>query len=192
MADSTATPAPQTPAIPTPAEVAAHISPASGARPPAAPAAPAAPEPADGDEPLREPGKKALDAERAARAKAEADLAALRKQIEDANKTAEQKAADDLKAAQAEAAANAARALRYEIAAEAGIPLTFAPRLTGSTREEIATDADALKALLIPAGATPVITPGPQPDPGQGPRPQTPKSEDDQIYEALYGPQTRK
>jgi len=120
---------------------------------------------------LGDPGKAALVRERAASAQATAELAALRKQIEDANKSAEQRTADDLKAAQEAAAANAAKALRYEVAAEAGIPLTLAARLTGSTREEIAADAEALKAL-IPAGATPPRNPAP--DPGQGPRPDEP------------------
>lgn len=169
---------------PTDPEPSAPETPPAGATP-----APATPPSEPADEPLREPGKKALEAERTARAKAEADLAALRKQIEDASKTAEQKAADDLKAAQAEAAANAAKALRYEIAAEAGIPLALAPRLTGSTREEILADAEQLKTL-IPAGATPPGPRSPAPDPAQGARPPQDKTEDDQLYESLFGAQT--
>ncbi|MET0887563.1 MAG: hypothetical protein ABWX92_14065 [Mycetocola sp.] len=143
-------------------------------------------DPPTADEPLREPGVKALAAERAARSKAESDLAALRKEIEDSKLSAEQKAAADLKAAQDAAATSAAKALRYEVAAEHGIPLTLAARLTGTTREEIERDAETFKTL-IPAGATPPVPRIPAPDPGQGPRPATPVSEDDQIYEAIYG-----
>ena len=156
--------------------------PADGTETPSAPGAtpPAPPAPTDGDEPLGDGGKKALVAERARAAKAEADLAALRKEIEDSKKTAEQRAADDLKAAQDAAAKATATALRYEVAAEAGIPLALASRLTGSTREEIEADAVNLKAL-IPAGATPPA-PRPQPDPGQGARPGE-QPTDDAVYE---------
>lgn len=158
---------------------------------PAAPPAPARPDGVSDTEwnALGDPGKAALIREREAAARAAADLAALRKEIEDANKTAEQKAADDLREARALAEQNAAKALRYEIAAEQGIPLALAPRLSGTTREELLADAESLKNL-IPAGATPPRTPAP--DPGQGPRPDGPQSEDDQTYEALFGPQTRK
>lgn len=147
-------------------------APAAGATPPADPQAP----PAD----LGDAGKRALTAEREARRTAEAEAAALRKQIEDATKTAEQKAADDLRAAQAEAATNAAKALRYEVAAEAGLPLALAARLTGSTRDELAADAETLKTL-IPAGATPPRTPAP--DPSQGPRPVDPAAAEDAEFQ---------
>jgi hypothetical protein len=158
--------------------------------PPATPAAPADPaatvDPANPDEPLREPGKKALDAERTRAANAEKALADLRKEIEDSKKSAEQKAADDLKAAQNEAAANAAKALKYEVAAEHGIPLSLAARLTGTTLAEIQADAENFKTQL-PAGATPPAPPRiPGPDPTQGPTPPAAKTEADQIYEALY------
>lgn len=112
----------------------------------------------EGDEPLREPGKKALEAERTRAATAEKALADYRKEIEDSKKTAEQKAADDLTAARQEAQGNAAKALRYEVAAAKGLDIKFAPRLTGSTKEELEVDADALMAL-IPNPADP---PGPR------------------------------
>lgn len=169
--------------------VVAPAAPALTLADPAATVPPATPDPS-ADEPLREPGKKALDAERTARQKAENDLAALRKEVEDSKKTAEQKAADDLKAAQAEAAANAAKALSYEVAAETDLPLALAPRLRGTTREELLADAEALKALMPTADATPATTPRPAPDPGQGPRPQTQKTQEDLDYEALFGPST--
>lgn len=140
---------------------------ADGANPPASEGAdtanPPAAEPGE-DEPLKEPGLKALQAERDARAKAESDLAELRKQIEDANKTAEQKAADALKAAEATAAQNAAKALRYEVAAEKGLDLKLASRLTGTTKAEMEADADALKELV---GAA-IKPAAPRPDPSAG------------------------
>jgi len=116
----------------------------------------------EGDEPLGEAGKRALTAERDARAAAERALADLRKEIADGKKSAEQRAADDLAAAQRDAAAAELKALRYEVAATKGLDLKLAPRLTGATRTEIEADADALKAL-IPAGST-----SPLPDPSQG------------------------
>lgn len=116
-----------------------------------------------GSEPLGEPGLKALQAERDARAKAESDLAALRKEIEDGKKSAEEKAADDLRAAQALAADATAKALRYEVAAAKGIPLALAGRLTGATKAEIEADADALKALIPETKAG-----NPKPDLSQG------------------------
>lgn len=124
--------------------------------------------PADGE--LGDAGKQAIDRERAKAAKAERELAALRKQVEDSTKSAEQKAADDLKAAhdavaQATAAQAAAelRALKYEVAQTKGLDLALAARLTGSTKAELEADADALLKLI--PGARPGI---PKPDRSQG------------------------
>ncbi|WP_432794488.1 hypothetical protein [Rhodococcus ruber] len=142
-----------------------------GATPPAtaAPTDPAAAkQPDPNDQPLGETGLRALQAERDARAAAEraaAELAARVKSFEDANKTAEERAAEQLAEAQRTAAENATKALRYEIAAEAGLPLSAAGRLQGSTREEMLADAVSLKSLI---GA---VQPGPttpKPDPRQG------------------------
>lgn len=125
---------------------------------------PAPPAKGDGDdEKLGEAGLKALQAERDARKQAEDQLKAIQKQIDDAKKTAEEKAAEALQEAQKAATENATKALRYEVAAEKGLPLALASRLTGSTKEELLADADTLKSL-IPAGA-----PGaPKPDPSVG------------------------
>ena len=112
------------------------------------------------DDKLGDGGKRALQAERDARKQAERALADLQKQVEDANKTAEQKAAEALAEAQKASEMNAAKALRYEVAAAKGIDLKLASRLTGSTKEELEADADSLKALLAPTG--------PKPDPSQG------------------------
>ena len=146
-------------------------------------ATPSATPPAATDEPLGEPGLKALQAERDARSKAEAEAAALRKQIEDATKTAEQKMADDLKSAQDLASTNAVRAMRYEVAAEKGLDLKLATRLAGSTKEELEADADVLKAL-IPAVASP--PPPRPPPPAQGARPGTSETDADADYERYY------
>jgi hypothetical protein len=110
---------------------------------------------------LGDAGKKALAAERDARKAAEkatTDALAKVKAFEDAQKTEAEKAAEALTAAQQTAAESAAKALRYEVAAEKGIPLNAAMRLTGTTREELAADADVLKGLL---GTT---APGPRAD----------------------------
>lgn len=138
---------------------------------PAAPAVPAQKQgtPADkeksgeGDQPLREPDLKALQAERERAAKAEKERDDLKKQIEDASKTAEQRAADDLIAARDAAAGATLLASKYEIAAEVGLDLKLATRLTGSTADELRADAANLKNLV---GATPAGIP--RPDPSQG------------------------
>lgn len=115
------------------------------------------------DDTLGEKGLKALKAERDARAKAEADLAALRKEIADSKLTAEQKAAADLAEAQKTAQENAAKALRYEVAASKGLDLSLAPRLVGATKADLEADADALKESIGKAG-----TGTPRPDPSAG------------------------
>lgn len=51
-----------------------------------------------------------------------------------------------------------AKLTRYEVAAEVGIPLTHAPRLIGSTKEELEKDAKEYKKSLRSSGF----------DPGQG------------------------
>lgn len=112
---------------------------------------------------LGDAGKKALAAEREARKAAESELKAMKQQIADASKSAEQKAAEALAAAQKSAEDATSRALRYEVAAEKGIDLKLAGRLSGATREELEADADQLKALLSPAQPS-----GPKPDPRQG------------------------
>ena len=113
----------------------------------------------DGDK-LGEGGLKALKAEREARAKAEKDLAERDrriKELEDAGKSEDQKRIERLEALEksdaekaATLAAKDAMLLRYEIAADKGIDLKAAARLQGTTREEIAADADELKKLLSP------------------------------------------
>lgn len=90
------------------------------------------------DKPLGDKGEKALKAERAARTAAEKSAAALQKQLDDINAAnlsdleKAQKAATD---AQALADKATAEALRYRIAAEAGINENADLILTGSDEE---------------------------------------------------------
>lgn len=85
-----------------------------------------------------------LAKERDRRQALEAQLA----EIAEANKTEEQKREERLTAAEKAAAESAAKALRYEAAAKAGLPLSMAGRLTGTTEEELLADAEELKGLL--------------------------------------------
>ena len=154
----------------TPPEGGDGTTPPATPEPPAAPPAATAPvKPADiTDEAwaaLADPGKRAIVAERQ-RADTEKQRAdALQKQIDDAGKTAEQKAADELKAANLRGDTAELKALKYEIAAEKGIDLKLAPRLTGATRAELEADAENLKGLL---GAKPNSNPKPDDSQGKG------------------------
>lgn len=148
-------------------------APPPGEQPPAAPPAPSA---VEHEQPLGDGGVKALQAERARAAKAEADLKAYRQEIEDSKKSAEQKAQEALTAARAQANEAATRALRYEVAAAKGLDLALAARLSGSTKEELEADADALMALIPkapettpPAPPTGPTVPGQQPGGAQTP-----------------------
>lgn len=135
------------------------------------------------DEALGEGGVKALNAEREAAKTAKAELAtaqAALKKFQDAEKTAEELAAEKLTNAE-KAAANATRkAGQYEAAAAAGLPLSAASRISGSTPEEMAADALELKALLgdsKPGGKLPP----PDPSQGQGGGKSAPTSLNDAI-----------
>lgn len=115
------------------------------------------------DEPLGEPGKKALTAEREARQAAERAAAALQKQLDEINaanmsdlERAQKQAAD----AQSEAEKARAEALRYRVAAKHGITDEDAELfLTGSDAETLERQA----ARLVERTPT-----APKPDPSQG------------------------
>lgn len=79
------------------------------------------------------------------RAKENADAATRLAEIENASKTEAQKAAEALEAAKNDAASATAQLLRYEVAADKGVPPQLVRFLTGNTREEI---EDAAQALL--------------------------------------------
>lgn len=145
-ADLTGSTEPTTPAVSTP-----NVEPATGN--------------ADGE--LGEGGLKALEAERKARAAAEKAQKALEakvKAFEDAQKTDADRAAERI----AELEQKAAQATRYEAAEKAGLPLSLAARLNGSTLEEMVADAEQLKQLLAGAAPTPDVPSTPKPDRRQG------------------------
>jgi len=119
------------------------------------------------DEPLGEPGKKALDAEREARKAAEKQAAEFKAQIDainQANETAIEKAQREAKEAQELASKATADALRFRVAAKHGISDEDADLfLTGTDTETLERQA----ARLVER--TPdTTTPAPRPDLSQG------------------------
>ena len=111
-----------------------------------------------GDEPLGEPGKKALEAERAARREAEksaTDLAARLKEFETANLSELEKAQSAAKEFEAAAAKATTEALRWRTAAKHGISDEDAETfLTGTDEATITRQAERLAAFqkATPAG----------------------------------------
>ncbi|NIL77612.1 hypothetical protein [Rhodococcus sp. B10] len=202
-APAPATTAPAAP-VPTPADVAAQQPPAA---PPADPATPpAAPSPAPGATPdpqypdgLGDPGKKALDAEREARAAAEKAL----KEFQD-KAAADAKAAEDAKLSELERAQNfgaerdtaakekEAENLRLRFAIANSVPAVWIDRLKGATPEELAADWATIQPTLAPATPPPpVVDPNaprvPAPVPSQGAQPGPPQTADDLLYGEFYG-----
>lgn len=122
------------------------------------------PAPAEPDEALREPGKKALEAERNARKSAEqnaAELAAKLKEFEDAKLTELERAKKQQEESAAELAQLRQQNVRNSVALAKGIPADLVEFLTGDTEEEVAAKADILLSRLN----TPT---SPKPDPSQG------------------------
>lgn len=102
-------------------------------------------------EELGEAGKRALDAERRARRQAESRLKELEgkvKEAEDAEKTELERLQGQVADLTKQAEAAEAKATRFEVAAAKGLTLAQARRLVGSTREELETDADEMRAEL--------------------------------------------
>lgn len=136
-------------------------------------------------EQLGDAGKKAIDAMKAERNAAQAELRELKKQVKELQGRDPVKAIADALGVKPSTEPDAVtklteqvaemrrqqqsaelRALRAEVAAEKKLPPALAARLQGATREELAADAETLAALIPQAG-----TPGtPAPDPSQGPR----------------------
>lgn len=138
------------------------------------------------DEPLGEAGLKALHRERAA-VKAEREarqkLEAKIQEFENAAKTDDEKKAEAAEAERKqveETAAALAQAqalnLRYEVAADKGIDMKLAARLSGESREDLEKDADALLELI----GTPRV-PRPDPSAGRGGEPVKPRSLNEAI-----------
>lgn len=140
-----------------------------------APVAPPAGDPPQVDPPLGPAGEKALAEERAARKALERELAGLAplKQLavalggtgQPSNGKSEVELLNERFAAHEQTLADE-RAARWraEVAHEKGLTPQQAARLSGTTREELLTDADEL-LKLFPA------TPAGQSGPGRGPRP---------------------
>lgn len=162
MADAPTQPTPGAPAMDPP-----PTNPPTA--PPPAPQATEAPPTGETDQ-LGDAGKRALDAERAARRDAEQrlkelePLAAKAKELEDAQKTETQKLADQLQAATADRAESNTSLMQLQVAldkAPAGMDpgkiAKLAERLRGSTREEMQADAAELFADFNPG--TPSGTP---------------------------------
>lgn len=137
----------------------------------------------DEDEALGEGGKKALQSEREARKQLEREIAELRsknKEFEDASKSAEEKQAERLAELEKSSTTNALRVMQYEVAAEKGLPLSAATRLTGDTKEALEADADELQKLI---GASAPAPPKPDPSQGHGSTKAKPKTLGDAVHQ---------
>ena len=100
---------------------------------------------------LGDAGKKAIDAERAARKaadKALADANAKIKEFEDRDKSESQKLLEERDALRAENSRLAIDNLRRDVAIAKGITPEAASRIVGTTREELEADADVLLGVL--------------------------------------------
>ena len=110
------------------------------------------------DEPLGEPGKRALTAERAARAEAERANAALTAQlaaIEKANLSELDRAKAEATEAKTALEKVTRDGLVSRVALDKGVKPTLARFLTGSTEAELIASADVLLAELGTAPTTP-------------------------------------
>lgn len=121
---------------------------------------------------------KALARKHEQQAKANADKAKRLDDLEEANKSEQQKLADKASEAEKRAQQAEAKALRFEVATEKGVPKKAMKFLTGETQEELESQADEILELLgeTQQSESPQRTPrerlrpgasdsGPQPDP---------------------------
>lgn len=152
------------------------------------------------DAPLGEPGLRALQAERDARAEADRRVADLQRQLDEINaekltdlEKAQQAAAaaqQNLQAATTDKENTAAENLRLRFALQNGVPAAWVDRLHGNTVDELAADWATIQPTLAP-----VVDPNaprvPAPLPHAGPQGGPPPSEEDLLYEQIYG-STRK
>lgn len=110
------------------------------------------------DEQLGDAGKKALDAERAARKKLEDELKELRplaakvKEAEDAKKGEVERLTEQLSVVTRERDAAVVDRDKFKVGLAKGLSLTQAKRLVGTNEDEFTTDADE---LLTDLGAKP-------------------------------------
>lgn len=75
-------------------------------------------------------------------------------EFQDRDKSEQQKAKEKAEKAESEAQKASLRALRYEVAAAKDLPLKWAARLSGSSKEELEKDADVLAKELKPESRT--------------------------------------
>ncbi|MFE4229137.1 hypothetical protein ACFRJ8_14755 [Arthrobacter sp. NPDC056886] len=129
-----------------------------------------------------EPDKGELDRLRAALAKAnkEAEKNRLRlKEVDDAKLSEIEKAQRDAAEAAQELNKLRTATLRQQVALDAGLPAKWVGRLQGDSEEELRADALEILADLNKPRK-------PAPDASQGARVNA-LSEDDQLYESIYG-----
>lgn len=98
-----------------------------------------------GDDFKSEHSKQSALADLAASRKKAAELQERLDAIEDKNKTAEQRAQEANEKRDADARADRLKAQQYEAAEQAGLPLSWAKRISGTTPEEMLADAKQLK-----------------------------------------------
>lgn len=98
------------------------------------------------------------------RAKENAEARKRLDEIEAASKTEAEKSAERLAAETSRADAAEANLLRFQVAADKGIPAKAIKLLTGASREEIEASADEVLELIGEAGKPRT----PKPDPNQG------------------------
>lgn len=126
-------------------------------------------------EPLGEPGKAALEAERRDRKAAEKRAKELEERlqaIEDKDKTELEKAQARITELERNHETERAQRMRLQVATEHAIPAEFLDLLTGSDEEALKVQAERLATLI--KGAPPVPPAPAGPLPGQGTPPATP------------------
>ena len=176
--------------IPTPPPAPGDPAPAP-TNPPTIPPAPAQPpaDPPKPDEPLGPAGLKALQEERKAREALEKQVAALAPLAKllggsaptGDGKTDLERVTERMTQYESDLATERAARMRAEVATEKGLTAAQAARLQGSSRDELAADADALLALFPAVPSGPRV---PAPDPSQGARGGTAPDIEAQIKEA--------
>ncbi len=98
------------------------------------------------------------------RAKADHELANKWREYETSQKSEHEKLADELARFKAEASEASTRLLKYEIAAQKGVPADALDLLHGSSREDLETAADKLLSLIADQSKPK----SPKPDENQG------------------------
>lgn len=142
------------------------------------------PQHSQGDPDLGDSGKKALTAERNRANAAEQQLRAVQAQLDTANQRVTQ-LESDVQTLNGSIADRDLSISRLTVGIDKGLPRPLIDRLQGGDEAALASDADALLAL-IPTPAT-TTGGGPRPDPSQGSRnPGTASSE--QAFAAFMGP----